>query len=35
VHVEQEPSSSTAWIAWALAFPLVLSAVLGLGRKRE
>jgi hypothetical protein len=34
VHVEQEPSSSMAWIARALAFLLVLSAVLGLGRKR-
>jgi 4-amino-4-deoxy-L-arabinose transferase-like glycosyltransferase len=34
VHVEQEPSSPGVWIAQALAFPVVLSAVLDLGKKR-
>jgi 4-amino-4-deoxy-L-arabinose transferase-like glycosyltransferase len=34
VHVEQEPPSAMVWIARALASLLVLSAVLGLGKKR-
>jgi hypothetical protein len=35
VRVEQEPSSPAVWVARALAFPLALSAVLDLGKKRK